>query len=399
MGVGISYMGTKRELAATVSDVIATCKPGPVLDVFSGMCSVGEAVGQARQVWTNDVQVFAYEVARALFTSQEHPPGSQATADRLHDGFAAAFKQLSSHYEPALIAESALLESPTFDEFEERRGKLSETLRSCQERRHERGFHLFARQYSDTFIGVRQALEIDAVICSLKQHSAERTSSDCVRWLTIALGRTMLRVSNSTGHFAQYLRPKASNYRAFQRQRRRQVWGELLGSVDELAPVGEPRWRRGNKAFNQDTLVLLPRLIAERQAPSVIYADPPYTNDQYSRYYHLLETLVLYDYPSMSGKGLYRPDRFSTRFSLKAQSAAAMNDLVFASFQLGADVVLSYPSNGLVHSAGVDPLDILRQHYKDVEVCHAIGHDHSTFGASKGPAKSTVVEMIYRGRS
>ena len=399
MGVGISYMGTKRELAATVSNVVATCKPGPILDVFSGMCSVGETVGQARQVWTNDVQVFAYEVAQALFTSQEHPPSWQATADRFHEGFASAFKQLSAHYEVALLAEEALLGASSFAEFEEARREVREALRICQEGEHRQRFHLFTRQYSDTFIGVRQALEIDAIVSSIKRDARRDTSADCVRWLTIALGRSMLRVSNSTGHFAQYLQPKVGNYRIFQRQRKRPVWKELLEAVDDLSPVGEPSWRRGNKAFNQDSLRLLPQLIEQRDIPAVVYADPPYTNDQYSRYYHLLETLVLYDYPAMSGKGLYRPDRFSTSFSLKAKSAAAMNDLVRFSSQLGADVVLSYPSNGLVHNAGADPLDILRRHYKDVEVCHAVGHDHSTFGASKGAVKSAVVELIYRGRS
>ncbi|WP_210434133.1 DNA adenine methylase [Sphingopyxis granuli] len=398
MSVGISYMGTKRELATTVSLVIADCQPGPILDVFSGMCSVGEAVAQSRQVWTNDIQVFAYEVAQALFTSQEHPLRSQAIADRYYDDFALAYGKLSSVYGSALEAEDAVMAASNFDEFERERRTLNVALDCCRQVAHPQKFHLFSKQYSDTFIGVRQALEIDAIVTSINSQLESSASFDHARWLTIALGRSMLRVSNTTGHFAQYLQPKIGNFRTFQRQRKRKIWQEFLEGSDEVNPVGNSLWRKNNKTFNSDTLLLLPKLLNEEERPAVIYADPPYTNDQYSRYYHLLDTLVLYDYPTMTGKGLYRPDRFSTNFSLKAKAATAMDSLVQSSAQLGSDIVLSYPSNGLVYSAGIDPLEILKRHYGTVEVCHSIGHDHSTFGASKGSAKSSVVEMIYRGR-
>jgi adenine-specific DNA-methyltransferase len=66
MGVNISYMGTKRELAPAVADVVAQAKEGVMLDAFSGMCSVGELVAPARQVWNNDAQAFSAEVARDL---------------------------------------------------------------------------------------------------------------------------------------------------------------------------------------------------------------------------------------------------------------------------------------------------------------------------------------------
>ena len=73
MGVEITYMGTKRALAPAVADVIGQAQTGTLLDAFSGMCAVGEAVGPRRVVWNNDVQVFASEVAKALFMSQKPP--------------------------------------------------------------------------------------------------------------------------------------------------------------------------------------------------------------------------------------------------------------------------------------------------------------------------------------
>jgi hypothetical protein len=56
MGAGITYMGTKRAIASAVTEVIGQAQPGTLLDVFSGMCAVGEAVGPSRRIWNNDVQ-------------------------------------------------------------------------------------------------------------------------------------------------------------------------------------------------------------------------------------------------------------------------------------------------------------------------------------------------------
>ena len=399
MGVNISYMGTKRELAGAVADVISTCAQGPMLDVFSGMCSVGEAVGPVRPVWTNDAQVFASEVGAALFTSQTLPLRSQAIADRFHTTYRIALSRSQEMWSSQLAIEQALLEAPNFDTFDLQRASLLDALQTGARENGLQRPTLFASQYADSFFGLSQALEIDAIVEAVRGQSPNLKMSESQRWLMIALGRTMLRISTTTGHFAQYLNPKPNNFRTFQRQRRRRVWKEWLESNDELDPIGGAEWRRQNVAFNEDTLRLLPNLRNAAERPSVVYADPPYTNDQYSRYYHLLETLILYDYPSITGAGRYRDERFVTRFSLKSQSASAISSLVAAVGQMGSDLVLSYPTNGLAYSKGINIEELLRCHFRSVEVCHAIAHDHSTFGASKGPSKSSVIEKIYLGRS
>ena len=74
MGVGISYMGTKKILAPIVATVVNDGRDGAMLDAFAGMCAVGQSVGIRRQVWNNDIQKFAATVAKALFTSTEVPP-------------------------------------------------------------------------------------------------------------------------------------------------------------------------------------------------------------------------------------------------------------------------------------------------------------------------------------
>jgi adenine-specific DNA-methyltransferase len=62
---------TKREVGPAVCEVIECCQAGMRFDAFAGICSVGELIAPRRQVWCNDVQVFAATFAKALFASED----------------------------------------------------------------------------------------------------------------------------------------------------------------------------------------------------------------------------------------------------------------------------------------------------------------------------------------
>ncbi len=398
MGVNISYMGTKRELAPAVAEVIKQAQQGILLDAFAGMCVVGEEVAPQRQVWSNDAQVFAAETARSLLTSRDEPPAAIKMADLHYDLFEAHAATQSQYLARSLTAEEEVLGAGTFSRFESRSQLLSQHVRSETGRLESKDSNLFASTYSNTYFGVRQCIAIDAIVKGVNSCRAlELISDDQRRWLLIALGRCLIKLANSTGHFAQFLKPKRHSFRRYQALRRRDVWAEWLFSIGELNSVGTIDWRRRNKVFNADTLALLTMLQKCNLKPSVIYADPPYTDDQYSRYYHLLDTLILYDYPRVSGAGLYRSSRFRTPFSLKSRVIDAFKQLADGSAQIGADLVLSYPTNGLLYELETKPDTILKSYYSKVDR-FSVTHSHSTFGASKGPATSPVTEQIYWAR-
>ncbi|CDZ73252.1 Modification methylase FokI [Neorhizobium galegae bv. orientalis] len=393
-------MGTKREIAPAVVDVINSAKEGVALDVFAGMCSVGEALAPHRQVWTNDVQVFAYEVATAVFTDCDLPLSRLRISDLHFEKYQLHKEQISRAFSMSLAAESNLLACEDFEDFKACYTMFKEKLGLEKANCVYGPYSLFTQLYADTYFGLSQAIEIDSIVAAIEEIGGiGGTTSDHRRWLRISLGRAMLRTANSTGHFAQFLKPKLGSFRTFLRQRRRAMWAEWLNSSDEMEPAGTSDWRKANKSFNKDCLELLPALTTSDERPSVIYADPPYTDDQYSRYYHLLETLMLYDYPEVDGAGVYRNSRFRTSFSVKSQAASALDAMVAAVSTTGADLVLSYPTNGLIYETGQDPLTIMKRHFRSVERCYAISHDHSTFGASKGSAKSAVTEQIFLGRA
>jgi adenine-specific DNA-methyltransferase len=134
-------------------------------------------------------------------------------------------------------------------------------------------------------------------------------------------------------------------------------------------------------------------------SPAIVYADPPYTNDQYSRYYHVYETIILYDYPTISGKARYRDGRFVSRFSLKAEVHQSILDLAARVSALGSDLILSYPENGLLKSSRSIIPSILSSTFKGGVDVIEIPSQHSTMGGSKGHAKQDVTEVLFVARA
>src|SRR5205807_4428138 len=108
-----SYMGTKKRLASSVADVIETLPDGPMLDGFSGMCAVGEAVGATRQIWNNDVQFFASTVAHALFRSRDLPPSTSVAVEGVFGTFEQQKRILSQRHAAKLTQESEMMQAGT----------------------------------------------------------------------------------------------------------------------------------------------------------------------------------------------------------------------------------------------------------------------------------------------
>jgi adenine-specific DNA-methyltransferase len=400
VGVEISYMGTKRRLAPAVAEVVGHAQSGAMLDVFSGMCSVGEAVAPSRQVWGNDLQVFASTVAHALLKSKRSPLSALECADMHFDAFQNQKRRLTKFFSPALQGENALLDACSYREFLVANAQANQALEAAKANCRIRSPHLFSITYAGNYFGVSQAIEADSIVAAIRSSARlGKVNADEARWCTIALGRALLRISNSPGHFAQYLKPKSTNFYRYLRLRRRSLWSEWLSSIAVLAPIGTQTWRGQNRVFNQDATDLLKRLARSKVEVGVVYADPPYTRDQYSRFYHILETLCLYDYPPITHKGLYRTKRHQTEFCSRTAASSSISKLIHASAKLGADLIISYPRNGIADLSVREMRGLIGQHYRSVDVSFELTHHHSTFGASNGSANTKTTELIYFARS
>jgi adenine-specific DNA-methyltransferase len=397
MSLGVPYMGTKRELSGLVARLVSDCREGPLLDAFAGMCSVGTAVAPSRPIWTNDIQHFAKLVADTYFRAQECLPDATAISERSRDAFFSNVTECEHAYVDKLDLESNALKNSDIHTlitlFND--GMEAGQLAELNERRD--FYDLFVSRFSGTYFGYKQSIDIDSIRYSIDSlNENEQISTDQYRWLLLALCIAMSKCTTATGHFAQPLKPKTENQSKFISQRKRSVWAEWLSAARTLAPLGSRSWRRKNQSFNQDTATLLTKLTALPRRPRVIYADPPYTKDQYSRYYHIYETVILYDYPAAAGRGLYRPNRAVSAFSLRTKVDDAIDALIASSARMEADLIMSYPANGLMNESRTRIPKIIKAHYRRLPEAYEFSCTHSTLGASTGRAKADVTEVIYR---
>ena len=399
----LSYMGTKVALADDIGRELASLSAGSLLDLFSGMSAIGRAVAGSRNVWINDTQAFSQIVGEFQFLSGDCCKSPTVYFRKVLRAFRRHFESVSREYRKELQFETDVLRSNNWIALTDLEARLLSRLPPIDKQadpKWKKGlmpYRLFVGIYAGTYFGLSQCIEIDALRCAIDEVAPTcRPEMRSVRlWMLVALGAALARCSNSTGHFAQYLSCSESNSHRVLAKRRRSIAEEWVKRLRLVAPVGDPEWRSGNKAFGRDACELLADQSVDLSKLAVIYADPPYTDDQYSRFYHLLDTMVLYDFPVVSGKGRYRADRFVSDWSSKKHVETCFSSLISGASKVGSALAISYPDNGLLEKSSERLPEMLSGHYKNVRIVSKFNHHHSTMGASHGVQKLKVSEQLF----
>lgn len=400
-------MGNKHAIAARVAALCDDLPPNvPLVDLFAGMCSVAGAMSVVgRPVITNDVQSYAALAARCLVTSGSGPPGAAEATQILKPLARTNADLLTDRFAAHLGREEAVLAKPSVDTYvaEVSRWRhagnsrsVSSEVAGLRDSPQTMPYRLATLAFAWGYFGLRQAVDLDSVRYAIDQASAAGWSVERCEWARLALLQTASRISSSPGHFAQFLR--GDTPRSLSRvlaARRRSVWHSFLQDLEALRPFGTHRWRRTNSALHGEARAAVRRLAGGQRI--VFYADPPYTKEHYSRYYHVLETLERYDYPPSEGLGRYRPDRYRSDFALKRKVIPAFHELCNEISSRQGILLLSYPSSGvLTAQLGVDPAELLAAHFRAVSRVLAVPTSHSTLGARHGRRSRRVIEYVWR---
>ncbi|GAA0577041.1 DNA adenine methylase [Paractinoplanes ferrugineus] len=394
----VRYMGTKRYLAADVRAAIESVQPaGPVVDLFSGIGAVASALSPDHHVITNDALSFTTVLARARFG-----PGRRSEAADLLPRICARYREreneLRAAYGTELAAESAALKGSweklaRFMLEHPHVGTDADTMSLAKSHAGSETsdrYSLTTLYFAAGYFSVRQAIQIDSLRCAIDQEAIRKADWD---WMTASWLSSTASVMNAPGHTAQYLRVSGDlSQTRVRRAWSRDIWNVFVDRVAALVQEGTPDWRAGNVACSFDALDFISS--DALKGAGVVYADPPYTKDHYSRYYHVYETLYRYDYPASVGAGRYRDDRFVTDFSVKSRVEEAFEALASGVKSRGLPLVLSYPDNGLLVLAGVNLFGLLASKFDSV-VLRSHAHSHSTLGAAGGKQKKKAVENIY----
>lgn len=394
----VRYMGTKRHMADHVRNAIADLGPvGRVVDLFSGMGSVAESLQETASVVTNDAMSFTAALSRARFKGADRNTSSAEVVERLRAVYEARVRELEREYKAELKREAAALDGSRTDLLDYM-GKAQHVGNSSARRRAARvaaqssgsdHYSLASLYFSAGYLSLRQAIQVDASRAAIDAdpHLDERD------WMLGAWIAAASVLVNAPGHTAQFLRPNTSSaHSRIVRTWNRSVWEEFSVALDTVSQVGTEAWRQDNSVYVGDALDLVSA--GELQNIGTVYADPPYTKDQYSRYYHMYETLYRYDFPDSSGAGRNRSDRFTTGFSLKSAVVASFHDLCRNVARMRVPLVISYPSSGLLGDAGESVSEIARQYFGNVQTL-SYNANHSTMGASTGASKKSATENLY----
>lgn len=411
MSVRIQYMGNKQPIAAEVASIVAELRPErPLLDLFCGMCSVAGAVSSSgRAVWGNDVQRYAAHAARCLIATEQPPPDPGPTTNLLRVAIDRNADRLYARFDREIADERTILDKPSVDAYQSAyRGwrhaandsKVATEVAAQSARPKTVPYRLATLTFAWGYFGLVQSIAIDSLRYAIDRHTAsgDLTAAER-RWALLALLQAASRLATGPGHTAQYL--AADNPASLERvvrQRRRDLVSQFEIELGSLTPYGDPSWRARNRVLCRDADQIWPELARLGLNHAVIYADPPYSKNQYSRFYHVLETLQRYDYPQAHGRGRYRPDRFSTPYSSRLRVAAAFDRMCAGAAALDCALVLSYPANGLLvrHGKG-DIAEIMHRHFPKVDLALSVTAEHSTLGARHGQRTAPTTELVYVG--
>ncbi len=418
----IHYLGSKLRLAPTIAAALdeADANRGTVLDLFAGSGTTALALARNRRVVASDIQEYSRVLCSALLARRPPTKDIVATFARRLQAGSPLVDALRNAVEPLIDFERAALKAAARGDAEAicwvlehgsilaaERGlgacpspELQDRLTEVSQRLARAGLAgspaaTTVRYFGGAYFSYQQAVELDC----LAALAADGFSSKLSDLFTAALLSTASDSVNTVGkQFAQPIRPRSKHggvkrhlLAKIDRDRRRDVKAVYLDWLQRYASHEVPG--AGHAAIRADFREVLQRLAGKY---TVVYADPPYTRDHYSRFYHVLETMARRDNPSIArnpgsaetelSRGLYRDDRHQSPFCIKSQAAGAFRELFQLASDSGANMVLSYsPFESGAHPRlmQIDALLALaREFYKSVELESVDGVSHSKLNHS-----------------
>ena len=368
----IHYLGSKLRVLEFIKEVIDDIDPerNGICDLFSGTGSVSNFFSNERKVVSVDIQSYSSIICSALLkpVSDEFTTSFQQvlTDSNFNSEYLKIFQPLID-FEDSIInegsninlelichyLENASLYSYLIEENNEKlHPQLNEAFKAVKlnlESSEEKSF-IATRYLGGVYFSYKQSVMLDAIISEI-----EKTDLKYHDTFFAALLSTASDIVNTVGkQFAQPIRPrnkqgepKKGLTKQLQKDRNINVLNLYIGWLEKYL-INSPKLRN-HQILKMDFRQALQNLDDDVR---VIYADPPYTRDHYSRFYHGLETLSLRDYPKISktkiggkeklSRGLYRVKREQSEFCIRSKAPKAFHDLFKLASRNDRILIISY---------------------------------------------------------
>lgn len=412
----VHYLGSKLRLVSSIRSVVEAVQPaGPLCDLFAGTGTVALALSDKRPLIAVDIQEYSRVLCSALLSRPDTSTNVAAEViDRARSHKATQLYDIVLpliEYEDACIERSLKGDSEPLCDFIEHgslawyactgaedasprlRRVLKEGWRGIRRAELADKRSLITRHFGGSYFSFRQAADLDALL-----NAAHELPSHLKDIGIAPILSTASEIVNTVGkHFAQPIRPRDADGRPkphllsrVTRDRRLAVFSTHSLFVERYNQL--PYSDGCHTVIRGDFEDFLKTYSDE---VAIFYADPPYTRDHYSRFYHVLETMCLWDEPAMStstgrlregktvSRGFYRLDRHQSPFCIKSQAPLAFQRMFEGIRRFRVPLVLSYsPYNAssnarprLMHIDGI--IQSAKQHFRNVDVSSVGSFAHS----------------------
>lgn len=329
----LKYMGSKREIIDFIKESVNALNVEAewFCDLFAGTSVVSGAFKGEYKIHTNDVQIYSSVLANTYLSNLK----GNIDVLKLKE-IEKQVKQLTDQFysKYPLIFEYNTIQ--TLEEFIQ----IENSQQNLIDKDFNIGFHLFTRYYSGTYWSFHQCVWIDSMRAVAEQYSGQPEYYAILSSLIFA----MSYASQSTGHYAQYRDATSeSSMQDIMLYRKKDLWPYFQRKFTELTT-----YLNGNVSEFKTTTLDYVDCLRVINKGAIVYADPPYQSVHYSRFYHVLETLVRYDYPKVHYKGRYRDDRHQSPFCKKTTVNQAFTALFEGVKFKEAHLVLSYSDTGMI---------------------------------------------------
>ena len=365
----LNYLGCKLRLLDFIESQVARLTPAGagVCDLFAGSGCVSYKLSRLFSVTSSDIQHYSSVICRAMMepntiTANKLESFWSKIEDNNRFALINAFMPLIELEENAIRDKNVevltdIVERGSVEVFRQEHtvSSLSPAQARVASMLNEYGIpeieSIISRYYGGVYFSYRQAVEIDLLLLAIHQIES-RTERNV---FLAALLSTASDITCTVGkHFAQPIKARDAKgnikslvYNKSAKDKTinvRSLYCEWLKKYLALPKGNHPHtiWQ----GDYLDTLRNLPDNV------QTIYADPPYTRDHYSRFYHVLETMAIGDVPEISSvtihgsshisNGIYRKDRYQSPFCIRSQAPDAFRNMFRETSDGRRSLILSY---------------------------------------------------------
>ena len=377
----IKYMGSKTKiLPFVINGIQSVYKKGPICDLFAGSCSLSGALGNQVPIISNDIQVYSSVLAKSYLTDWNSGDITVAQiseeATQYHD---------ANYHE--LIQQFRYPKEISLKKFNE----TEEKSRAVIDQDFNNEWHLFTKFYSGTWWSVEQCTWLDSYRKVIEDHR----DSPMYNTLLCCLMYAAAYNSQGTGHYAQYRDANTlSSLKDIMIYRSKEIKEYFERKLTDALKVARKRAANLNHVIESNDYLECLKDVKD----CTVYADPPYCFVHYSRFYHALETMVLYDYPELQEKngelvkGRYRVDRHQSPFCIRTKVEDAFKDMFKIIKENNCSLVLSYSDTAMISIDELKKLALLYFAKKSISV-KSLDYTHMTMGR-KEDRKRDVKEKL-----